>query len=111
MSALRESCVSCGHRFSYSERVRSAKCLGLVETAVTCPSSGAVLMWSRQPLRVGISAILALIAFGVVSIVLNYHGWPALLAVIWGGICLLLIIIIFAAILMMRLEPVTRAAN
>ena len=68
-------------------------------------------MWSRRPWRIGISAILVLIAFGVLGIVLEYHDWPEFLAAIWCGICLLLMIVIIAALLIMRLELVRGAAN
>ena len=68
-------------------------------------------MWSRRAWRVGISAILALVVFGVLGILLEYHDWPEFLAAIWCGICLLLMVVLTAALLIMRLELVTGAAN
>jgi hypothetical protein len=68
-------------------------------------------MWSRRSWRVGISAVVALIALAALGILLDYHNWPLIMVAIWGGVCFVLMFVIIIALLIMKLELLAGPAN
>jgi len=104
MSALTGSCPKCGYRLRWIERVRTAKCCGLVRKVVSCPECGARICWSRRPWRLVIGCILVSLSLLPVGAVMGLDQSLEPEAIAWGVACLLPLFVALVAAFGMRLE-------